>query len=434
MRSLFLVALLVLNASLCRAQTWRVETVPTENITGRSSIVVENYVPHIAATNWYDGRFFYYSRGDAGWTREQLPLSGSVGSGRAMRLDASGFARILVEGQMAVQSAAGWSVVSVPASYNWWQAMAIDPAGTSHVSYVWSVGSGQYTGGFSYEWEDLAPNVFLPDSPSCEMEYDANGNLSIVAMLNLPQPIMLWQKSPHGWLSENIGVGAWPSMAFDNEGRLHVCYYGYPSHTLLHAVRNAPGNWSTTTIDNSGDVGRDPSLVVGAQGHLNVSYYDAINADLKFARSGDGGATWSVTTVESAGNVGEYSSMVANEMAVYISYFERITAHEGKLHYARLTGSLTGVDRTPATRSVSIRAVPNPFNPATTIEFTLPARERVRVGIYDVSGRLVERLVDEERAAGSHRVRYSARSASGVYFARIETAGTTASTKIIVLK
>lgn len=434
MRSLFVVAVLVLNVSLCRAQNWRVETLPFENITGRSSLVVANYVPHIAATNWYDGKFFYYSRADAGWTREQIPQGGGVGSGRAMRLDADGFARIVMEGRMAVQSAAGWSVVSIPGSYNWWEAMAIDPAGVSHVSYVWSFGSGMYTGGFRYEWENLAPNAFMPNSPSCEMEYDANGDLYIVAMLNLPQPIMLWQNSPHGWVSENIGVGAWPSMAFDGAGRLHVCYYGYPSHTLLHAVRNAPGSWSTTTIDNSGDVGRDPSLCTDQQGHLNVSYYDATHGDLKFARSADGGATWSVATVESGGNVGEYSSLAANEMAVYISYFERVTANDGRLHYARLTGSLTGVDRTPAAHPVSIRAVPNPFNPSTTIEFTLPARGHVRVGIYDASGRLVRRLLDEERAPGTHHVPYSTRSASGVYFARVETAGTTASTKIIVLK
>jgi hypothetical protein len=45
---------------------------------------------------------------------------------------------------------------------------------------------------------------------------------------------------------------------------------------------------------------------------------------------------------------------------------------------------------------------PNPFNPATTISFTLPVRDHVRLEIFDVRGQLVRRLLDEPRDPGRH--------------------------------
>ncbi len=70
--------------------------------------------------------------------------------------------------------------------------------------------------------------------------------------------------------------------------------------------------------------------------------------------------------------------------------------------------------------------VPNPFNPSTTISFTLPEAAAVNLDIYDVSGHLVARLLDGERfGAGMHRVEWNGRdnggrsATSGIYFARL---------------
>ncbi len=71
---------------------------------------------------------------------------------------------------------------------------------------------------------------------------------------------------------------------------------------------------------------------------------------------------------------------------------------------------------------------PNPFNPTTTIAYTLASDEAVALRVYDAAGRLVRTLVDEERSAGPHDVVWDgttddgARAASGVYFVRLETA------------
>jgi hypothetical protein len=65
---------------------------------------------------------------------------------------------------------------------------------------------------------------------------------------------------------------------------------------------------------------------------------------------------------------------------------------------------------------------PNPFNPSTTIRFELPAREDVRLTVFDVTGREVSRLVEGTLEAGSHEVQFQARALpSGVYLFRLTT-------------
>ncbi len=79
---------------------------------------------------------------------------------------------------------------------------------------------------------------------------------------------------------------------------------------------------------------------------------------------------------------------------------------------------------------------PNPFNPTTTIEFTLPQDGRVVLKIYDITGREVVTLVDEERKAGVyHQVVFDAsRLASGVYFSRLESGSLQSIKRIVLVK
>ena len=78
---------------------------------------------------------------------------------------------------------------------------------------------------------------------------------------------------------------------------------------------------------------------------------------------------------------------------------------------------------------------PNPFNPETSIPFSLESRQHVRLAIYDVLGREIARPVDGLREAGSHAVRFMAMGmASGVYIYRLETPGQVLTRKMVLLK
>ena len=63
---------------------------------------------------------------------------------------------------------------------------------------------------------------------------------------------------------------------------------------------------------------------------------------------------------------------------------------------------------------------PNPFNPSTTIQFAVPKNADVTVKLFDLFGREVATLVDEEFASGEYKLLFEAGElASGVYFYRI---------------
>ncbi|TKJ42356.1 hypothetical protein CEE37_01355 [candidate division LCP-89 bacterium B3_LCP] len=80
-------------------------------------------------------------------------------------------------------------------------------------------------------------------------------------------------------------------------------------------------------------------------------------------------------------------------------------------------------------------AHPNPFNPTTTITYTLPATANVNLSIYDIRGAVVTSLVDGYRQAGSHEITFNAASLpSGIYLARLESGGQTFVQKLILMK
>jgi hypothetical protein len=82
---------------------------------------------------------------------------------------------------------------------------------------------------------------------------------------------------------------------------------------------------------------------------------------------------------------------------------------------------------------------PNPFNPRTTIHFSLATAGPVRLRVYDVRGRSVATLADGAYAAGAHDVVWNGRTregvaaAAGVYWYRLEASGTQAARRMILL-
>jgi hypothetical protein len=78
---------------------------------------------------------------------------------------------------------------------------------------------------------------------------------------------------------------------------------------------------------------------------------------------------------------------------------------------------------------------PNPFNPSTRIAFDLPEDSRVSLKIYDVLGRQVATLLDEQMQAGRHIVSWNAEGMpSGVYFTRLDAGRFSGTRKLILMK
>ncbi len=91
--------------------------------------------------------------------------------------------------------------------------------------------------------------------------------------------------------------------------------------------------------------------------------------------------------------------------------------------------------QTPPTEFSLGQNYPNPFNPVTAISYQLPASSIVKLGIYDVQGRLVSTLVNGWQNAGSYEVNFDASGlASGIYIYHIEAGDFIASGKMVLMK
>ena len=111
------------------------------------------------------------------------------------------------------------------------------------------------------------------------------------------------------------------------------------------------------------------------------------------------------------------------------------------------SGAEIGIDDAGTTTPSSTRllaAHPNPFNPTTSISFVVGGETHqpapVRLGIYDLAGRLIRELVREPLAPGPHQVRWlgvddaGRRAASGTYFLRLEQGEFVVQQKLTLLK
>lgn len=80
---------------------------------------------------------------------------------------------------------------------------------------------------------------------------------------------------------------------------------------------------------------------------------------------------------------------------------------------------------------------PNPFSAQTAISFGLPVEGNVRVNVFDMSGRLVNTLANEEMAAANHTLIWDGTDmngntvGTGVYFCRLEAAGQVLTQKML---
>ncbi|HKK70970.1 MAG TPA: choice-of-anchor X domain-containing protein [Candidatus Krumholzibacteria bacterium] len=100
----------------------------------------------------------------------------------------------------------------------------------------------------------------------------------------------------------------------------------------------------------------------------------------------------------------------------------------------------TNVDTPVRPERMAVKAVPNPFNPQTSIVFEMPSRADVTVEIFDSRGRLVRTLYQGVLGAGQQSRTWDGRGdsgqlvASGVYFARVVGGGYAASTRLVLVK
>ena len=213
----------------------------------------------------------------------------------------------------------------------------------------------------------------------------------------------------------------------------------YNSTFLIRAATNTPTLYYESRVDSGYSKDNlDPGIP------LNFIY----NAgDLTWDESDDEDFDYFTVygaNVDAFGSATVVDYTVAPVMDVtsspYVFYFVTATDFSGNEGKPARVNTLSGVSGTPSRYVLSVANYPNPFNPRTTVSYTVPARGRVTVAVYDLRGAHVATLFEGERPTGAYSVEWDGRSAggasvsSGVYFARIEQNGASRTKKMVLLK
>jgi len=158
----------------------------------------------------------------------------------------------------------------------------------------------------------------------------------------------------------------------------------------------------------------DHVLVAAGNGGLQI--YDVSNPEVPIESGYYEGTIWA-------------SKVAGNGPYAYV-------ASENHLEILDCSDALASKSRTLAHPFTFILACyPNPFNPSTTISFSLPQTGVVKVSVFDVTGRRVQTLADKRFEAGEHRLNFNGTSlATGVYLIRAEAGAFRQTQKLMLIR
>jgi len=211
-------------------------------------------------------------------------------------------------------------------------------------------------------------------------------------------------------------------------------------HNYLHANYVLDDTNDYTLDGVAGDpISNGMSLVIsGGDGANNQEFPDAISAY---------DATAHVIFNYSATYKGAVAADTGIYRVVYLGFgFEAISTPANRALLMQraidwLDPDLTGVPENPAALALRLEQnLPNPFNPKTTIRFSLPSAGDAKLFVFDANGRRVATLVDGPQMAGPQEVIWDGRDdsgqalASGMYFYRLQSTAGEQTRKMLLLK
>lgn len=100
-------------------------------------------------------------------------------------------------------------------------------------------------------------------------------------------------------------------------------------------------------------------------------------------------------------------------------------------------GGITSADKRKKISMIYelLQNFPNPFNPSTTISFSLPQSQNVELKVFDMLGNEVALLLDEYKSAGEHKIEFNGSELStGIYFYQMKAGDFIKTKKLVLLK
>jgi hypothetical protein len=227
-----------------------------------------------------------------------------------------------------------------------------------------------------------------------------------------------------------IPVGRRPrSLAaadLDGDGHVDLAVTAEGSNELSTLRGHGDGTFEAPVARDVGDRPALPAIAdLDGDGHLDLAVPNLFSDDVTLLMgTGDGqllpGGSLPVGAGPTAATAADFDGDGDVDLGIAHSIDDDVTLYANR-HGERARGTFTRESR-------SLRQnVPNPFNPATTIHYTLADPGPVNLVVFNTSGKLVATLVDGERPAGQHVAHWDGtddagdKAPSGIYFYRLTT-------------
>jgi len=205
----------------------------------------------------------------------------------------------------------------------------------------------------------------------------------------------------------------WASIAIDDYNRPHISYYDAGEGDLKYA-RWTGSCWDIQTVDYTGNVGLCTSIAIDNYNRPHISYYDQTHGTLKYAKWT--GSSWHIETVDDAYWVGGYSSIaIDNYNRPHISYCD---CANKDLKYAKWTGSKWDVQTVDSTGDVGLWT-----------SIALDSHDRAHISYFDETNTnlkyarelnnkptvTIDNPIDGENVSGMVTIKGTARDIDGNY-------------------
>lgn len=391
------------------SSSWSIMPIPSAVVSCMASSATNIYVG--AAS----GGFFCTTDGGRLWSESSLSEPFDIKVDKAGNLLA------------AVKGSRIWKSTNNGGS--WYQVLNATPSQPDGYSIAIDSSGGIYVGVSG----DSGRTVFK-STDNCgswqEMD-DGLGNGPVLSLLLIKDNVILAAEKYSGIYRSANGGGAWglssaglpsdcnfvPSaLVEDDSGRI---YCG----TMTKGVFLSVDDGLTWQPCNSGIPSPDIlNIIALGQGRLLAATAAGV------FRSTDNGSSWE------SYNSG-ITSQVVNAFAV--DSYGYVYAGTDSFGVFKSGRSLTSMNSSNMTLPTSFRmaAYPNPFNPSTTIEYSIARTGFINISVYNVIGERVATLVNGRLRAGDYQVQWRATHlASGTYFCRIEAEGFAKTIKLMLLK
>jgi len=233
--------------------------------------------------------------------------------------------------------------------------------------------------------------------------------------LQLPKQLLKTTDNGKSWTNMNYNNYGFLIKFYNEKLGFVISTQGLPGFNFaFNRTKDGGNNWETL-YPPSNDFQNYPSDLEFVPGNPSELWF-ANSVNLYF--STDTGRTWTAQKIYNGNLNGSEIVFTDNNHAWLL-------CDGGKVFYTSNNGGIItavspAVSNTPSEYLLK-QNYPNPFNPSTTISFSIPKTSFVTIKVYDVLGREVTTLVNEEKSPGNYSVNFNASNLpSGVYLYRIQ--------------